>query len=132
MYPAAGVFQPSELCGSHDSSHEMRALSPLTHTYRYEDEKYKTEPFDVVIDCIGWRDEWKEAYRRGVLKSAWKGGRYISIACTDDPQVHTVWQVSFDFWVVEASSSGEHQYCSAREEAFFLVYTRDLNEAVNP
>ena len=47
----------------------------------------------MVIDCIGWRDEWKEAYRRGVLKSGWHGGRYISVASTDDPQIHTVWQV---------------------------------------
>eukprot|EP00903_Cladosiphon_okamuranus_P011471 g10804.t1 len=60
----------------------------------YEDEKFKATPFDVVIDCIGWRDEWKEAYRRGVLKSGWHGGRYISIAATDEPQVHTVWQIA--------------------------------------
>lgn len=49
----------------------------------------------MVIDCVGWRDEWKEAYRRGVLKSAWNGGRYISVASTDDPQIHSVWQVRF-------------------------------------
>ncbi|CAM9143842.1 unnamed protein product [Ectocarpus sp. 4 AP-2014] len=60
----------------------------------YEDERYKAEPFDVVIDCVGWRDEWKEAYRRGVLKSGWNGGRYISVASTDDPQIHSVWQVT--------------------------------------
>lgn len=77
--------------------HEVNAkmtLSPISiRLHRYEDERYKTEPFDVVIDCVGWRDEWKEAFRRGVLKSGWHGGRYISIAATDDPQVHTVWQV---------------------------------------
>lgn len=52
----------------------------------------------MVIDCVGWRDEWEEAYRRGVLKSGWNGGRYISVACTDDPQIHNVWQVSFPLY----------------------------------
>ncbi|CAM9502837.1 unnamed protein product, partial [Hapterophycus canaliculatus] len=58
---------------------------------RYEDEVLKAEPFDVVFDCIGWRDEWKEAGRTGALKSGWNGGRYIVVAATNDPQIHTVW-----------------------------------------
>lgn len=60
---------------------------------RYESETYKTEPFDVVIDCVGWRDEWKLAGRTGALKSGWNGGRYISVASSDNPQIRTVWQV---------------------------------------
>ncbi|CAN0256241.1 unnamed protein product [Pylaiella littoralis] len=60
----------------------------------YEDEHYKAEPFDVVFDCVGWRDEWKAAGRSGVLKSGWNGGRYICIATNDDPQIHSVWQVT--------------------------------------
>lgn len=72
-------------------SHIHTHLPPTT---RYEDESYKAEPFDVVIDCVGWRDEWKEAARRGVLKSGWNGGRYISVANTDDPQIHSIWQVN--------------------------------------
>eukprot|EP00903_Cladosiphon_okamuranus_P011470 g10803.t1 len=58
-----------------------------------EDERFKAEPFDVVIDCVGARDEWKETYRKGVLKSGWNGGRFISVGA-DDPQIHTVWQVA--------------------------------------
>ena len=66
---------------------------PLQWLVRCEEEEYKASPFDVVIDCVGWRDEWKEAYKRGVLKSAWSGGTFVSIASTDDPQFHTIWQV---------------------------------------
>ncbi|CAN0367148.1 unnamed protein product, partial [Scytosiphon promiscuus] len=59
----------------------------------YEDERFKAEPFDVVFDCVGWRDEWKESGRTGALKNGWNGGRYITIATADNPQIHTVWQV---------------------------------------
>ncbi|CAN0007305.1 unnamed protein product, partial [Laminaria digitata] len=57
-----------------------------------EEEEYKAKPFDAVIDCVGSRDEWKQAYKHGVLKSAWNGGTFVSIASTDDPQFHTIWQ----------------------------------------
>lgn len=69
------------------------SVSHLHALNRCEDGRFKAEPFDVVIDCAGARDEWKEAYGKGVLKSGWNGGRFISVASTDDPQIHTVWQV---------------------------------------
>lgn len=58
----------------------------------WEDASFKAEPFDVVMDCVGWRDEWKEAAKHGVLKSGWNRGRYIVIAMTDKPEFHSVWQ----------------------------------------
>lgn len=71
---------------------ENRACVTFLHTSRCEDERFKAEPFDVVIDCVGAGDEWKAAYRKGVLKSGWNGGRFISVGA-DDPQIHTAWQV---------------------------------------
>lgn len=58
----------------------------------WEDAAFKAEPFDVVVDCVGWRDEWKEAARHRVLKSGWKRGRYIVVASTDKPEFHSIWQ----------------------------------------
>lgn len=47
-------------------------------------------PFDVVVDCVGWRDEWKEAARTGALKPGRRGGRYIVVASTDEPKFRTL------------------------------------------
>lgn len=58
----------------------------------------------MVIDCVGSRDEWKEAYRSGVLKSGWNGGRYISVSSDEDPQLHTVWQVIYEYCLVSVRS----------------------------
>lgn len=41
---------------------------------------FKKQPFDLVVDCVGWRDEWREADHYGVLKPGRKGGRYLAIA----------------------------------------------------
>ncbi|CAM9952846.1 unnamed protein product [Sphacelaria rigidula] len=49
-------------------------------------------PFDVVVDCVGWRDEWVESARTGALKPGRKGGRYIVIASTDEPKFRTLWE----------------------------------------
>lgn len=53
---------------------------------------FTEHPFDVVLDCVGWRDEWKEAARAGALKPGRKGGRYITIASTDEPKFRTTWE----------------------------------------
>lgn len=58
----------------------------------WEVPEFQEQPFDVVVDCVGWRDEWKEASRHGGLKSGRKGGRYLAIATSDDPKFTTAWQ----------------------------------------
>lgn len=55
----------------------------------YELSEFKKRPFDIVVDCVGWRDEWLEADRHGVLKPGWKDGRYLAIANSEEPKVQT-------------------------------------------
>lgn len=50
------------------------------------------QPFDLVVDCVGWRDEWKAAARTGALKSSRKGGRYLAVATTNEPKFTTVFE----------------------------------------
>lgn len=54
--------------------------------------EFKEKPFDLVVDCVGWRDEWTQARRHGVLKTRRKGGLYLALANTDDPRFTTVWE----------------------------------------
>lgn len=58
----------------------------------WEIEEFKSKPFDVVVDCVGWRDEWKASKRAGVLKPYRQGGRYIAVAFTDTPRMTTIWE----------------------------------------
>lgn len=75
----------------------MRSLgADVVVNYRetnwWEMEDFKKEPFDVVIDCVGWRDEWQECRRTGALKASRNGGRYLPVAFTDRPRFTTIWE----------------------------------------
>lgn len=55
----------------------------------WEIPEFQKQPFDLVVDCVGGRDEWREADHHGVLKPGGTGGRYLVIAL-EEPKTQTL------------------------------------------
>ncbi|CAM9971765.1 unnamed protein product [Choristocarpus tenellus] len=60
----------------------------------WEVPEFQANPFDVIIDCIGIdaSNVWKRSKSKVALKSRWNGGRFVTLAITDTPVAHSMWQ----------------------------------------
>lgn len=129
----------------------MRSLgADMVIDYRttkwWEETEFKEQPFDLVVDCVGWRDEWPEAGRHGALKSGFKGGQYLTITTTDKSKIHntcdgarvvipTLWRT---MWTAVAPWKPRYEFLAPRTntddwpQLTSLVEAKVLKPVLNP
>jgi NADPH:quinone reductase-like Zn-dependent oxidoreductase len=91
----------------------------------WENDLFKKQPFDCIIDCVGGNDHYNKA-SLGVVKSRWRGGKFVAVSGNEPVPMARTWAELIGFAIRMLWTPIWSSFCPWRPK-----YTMVMNQATS-